>query len=117
MISLCDNAKVFLYTPIVDMRKAIDGLSLLIVEALGAKPQSGDIFIFRNRGDKVKIIYWDRNGFVMHYKRLESSKFKFPKTFEGNKFEITQEQLSWLLAGLDFVLMDAYPELNFENYF
>lgn len=117
MILLRKDIKIYFYVPIVDMRKAIDGLTVLIIEALENEPQSGDLFIFRNRSDKVKIIYWDRNGFILHYKRLEKGKFKFPKICKKDKFEISSEQLSWLLAGLDFVLMEEFSELNYENYF
>ena len=118
MITVNGSANIFIYTVPVDMRKAIDGLSLLLVEVLEQSPQSGDIYIFCNKiRTKVKLLYWDKNGFILHYKRLEKGRFKWPKKQNGNEqIEINAEQLSWLFAGLDFILMDTFSELNFENY-
>ena len=63
----------------IDMRKSIDGLSMLVIERLQSQPMDA-VFVFRNKsGDKVKLLYWDTNGFVMHYKRLERGKFKWPQ--------------------------------------
>ena len=118
MITLHSDVNIFVYTLPVDMRKSIDGLSVLVVEALEQSPQSGSLYLFRNKAsNKVKVLYWDRNGFIMHYKRMERGRFKFPKAIDDNHFEITKEQLSWLLAGLDFMLMDTFSDLDFSNYF
>lgn len=118
MIILNEETRIYIYSKPIDMRKAIDGLSVFIVESLSMPPQSGDVYLFRNKkGDKIKCLYWDKNGFVLHYKRLEKNRFKFPKHFETTCITITHEQLSWLLAGLDFILMHQFPEINFSNYF
>jgi len=118
MLMLKPSVKVYLYNEAVDMRKAIDGLSMLVAESLNAPLQSGDVYLFRNRNcTKVKALLWDRNGFILHYKRLEKGKFKFPKEKGDGSYEISQEQLGWLLAGLDFMLMGVYDDLNYENYY
>ena len=118
MISLQEETKIHIAAEPIDMRKAIDGLSALVVEVLEQDPQSGHVFVFRNkRSNKVKALYWDRNGFVMHYKRLEKGSFKFPTELTDGCFEVTQQQLSWLLAGLEFMLMSSFPELNYSNYY
>jgi len=102
----------------VDMRKAIDGLIVLVIESLEKEPQSGDCFVFRNKlANKMKILYWDRNGFILHYKRLEKGRFKLPSRMTDDTLLISTEQLEWLLAGLDFTLMTQFPEMNFQNYF
>ena len=118
MLSIPETSKIYLYHEPVDMRKAIDGLSVLVVEALSGLPQSGNIYLFHNRsGNKVKALLWDKNGFILHYKRLERGRFKFQKNTETTSCEISAEQLGWLFAGLDFILMDEFSELNFENYY
>ncbi len=118
MIHLGSDTSIFVYTMAVDMRKSIDGLSVLVVEEVEQSPQSGSIYLFCNKsGNKIKVLYWDRNGFIMHYKRLEKGRFKLSKTMEDKHFEINKDQLSWLLAGLDFMLMNACSDLDFSDYF
>ena len=118
MLSLRDDIKVFVNLELVDMRKAIDGLSCLVLETLTEPPQSGHIFVFTNKTkNKVKCLLWDCNGFVLHYKRLERSRFKFPAANNDGVIEVSQDQLSWLLAGLDFLLMREFSELNCAHYY
>lgn len=83
-----------------------------------SEPQSGDIYIFWNRArNKIKLLFWDKNGFVMYYKRLEQGQFKLPRDIDAIEWLITHDQLTWLLAGLDFMLMGMNPELNYANYY
>lgn len=118
MIAFSNETRIYVYSVAVDMRKSIDGLTVLVVDTLEQSPQSNNLYLFRNKtGDKVKILYWDRNGFIVHYKRLEKGRFKFSKIRNSDAFEINKDQLSWLLAGLDFMLMDTFSELNYSNYF
>jgi len=117
MIYLSNKTNIFIYSLPVDMRKSIDGLSLLVDEALNQLPQSGSLYIFHNKSsNKVKVLYWDKNGFIMHYKRMEKGRFKFPKSNDEYHYKISHDQLSWLLAGLDFILMDTFSELDFSHY-
>ena len=112
-----DSLKIYLSLHSVDMRKSINGLSICVVEDLICNPQDRALYIFYNRSrNKVKCLYWDRNGFVLIYKRLEKGRFQFSKTLSGDVYELTHQQLAWLLAGFDFVKMSNYPELKFENY-
>ena len=118
MLQLAEDAQVYLSTEPADMRKAIDGLVSLVVEQLNLNPQSGCVFLFRNKqANKVKALIWNKNGFVLHYKRLEKGRFRFPKKLNATYLEITSQQLSWLLAGLDFMLMDTFSELDFSTYY
>lgn len=99
------------------MRKSINGLSALVLSVFKKQPTSGHLFVFYNQyRDKIKILQWDRNGFILHYKRLEKGKFQFKKTAE-DVIELSSDQLSWLLAGLDFMLMNDFAELNYSSYY
>lgn len=98
--------KIHLCLEPVDMRKSIDGLSVLVVNALNKSPQSGELFLFCNRQrNKLKGLVWDRNGFFMVYKRLEKGRFKL-KAREG-VVEMDEQQLNWLLYGLEFIAVDS----------
>jgi len=113
MLSVSPDVDVHLALEPVDMRKSINGLTIAVVEQLALKPQGRHLFVFRNKaGDKVKVLFWDRNGFVVYYKRLERGRFHWPRD-QGEARAITTEQLKWLLAGLDFVTMGQFPELDY----
>ena len=100
--------KIYMAVEAVDFRKAIDGLCALLPKQLEAE----DIYIFYNKGkNKLKILGWHGNGFVLLYKRLEKGKF----TIAGNI--LTEEQLSWLLAGLDWERMSSWGELKYSNFY
>ena len=72
---LPNNCKIMLYNKVVDMRKSIDGLSILVSDILSLNPSDGSIYIFFNKKhDKLKMLYWDKNGFTLLYKRLEKEK-------------------------------------------
>jgi transposase len=118
MLSLPAGTKVFVSLTPIDMRKSINGLSALILDVFAKSPQSRHLFLFHNKArDKVKLIFWDRNGFVLYYKRLERGRFKFSKTIDNETIEIAENQLQWLLAGLDFQLMHEFNELSYSEYY
>lgn len=101
MLNLPPSVKVFIATGVIDMRKSIDGLSLLVKDVLSKDPFSGHLFVFCNRrGDKIKILYWDRNGFCLWYKRLERGVFRLPKV-QSNVYMIAPNELNLLLEGVD----------------
>jgi transposase len=92
---------MFLCTRTVDMRLGPDGLSGLVSSYLGENPLSGHLFIFKNkRGDRLKLLYWDRDGWALWYKRLEKGTFRFPLQVEGSA-EIDQTTLMMILQGVD----------------
>jgi transposase len=89
---------------IADMRRGFDGLAAMTSEVIGEDPLSGHLFVFRNRRqDRVKILYWDRDGFALWYKRLEKGAFKFPAvvTRRSRRVEIKASDLMMLLDGVD----------------
>lgn len=94
------------------MRKSIDSLSIVAADGLEVNPMLGQLFIFYNKyGDKIKILYWDKNGFCLWYKRLEKGKFKLPG--KNKAYELSVEQLRWLLDGLDISSLSPIKELNY----
>lgn len=109
------RARVFLRLGATDMRKAIDGLSVVVAQELAEQPASGDLYVFCNRaGNIVKILYWDRNGFCLWQKRLEKNRFKWPRR-DKDLLEIDRTALGWLIAGLDIAQAHArlpYPTVT-----
>jgi len=80
MFGLVTDVKVYVVPGVTDMRKAIDGLSVIVEEGLELDPFSGHLFCFCNRHrDMVKVLYWDRNGFCIWQKRLERGRFEWPR--------------------------------------
>jgi transposase len=96
-----------------DMRKVINGLSILVEQAMDLNPFSGDLFMFCNRRQNIiKILYWDENGFCLWHKWLEEHRFKWPKLQE-QVLAINREQFNWLLAGLYF--LSAHQRLYYQR--
>ncbi|MFN0134570.1 MAG: IS66 family insertion sequence element accessory protein TnpB [Phycisphaerae bacterium] len=94
------HVAVWVATTPVDMRKSFDGLAEVVRSFLGHDPLSGSLFVFRNKGGHlVKVLWWDRDGLAIYYKRLERGSFQFPRA-SGTAVEITREQLLRLLSGL-----------------
>jgi transposase len=99
MLSLSTHTKVYLAREPLDMRRQIDGLALEVQEVLQLNPMSAHIFIFRNqRGDRLKGLYWDGNGFLMIYKRIERGRFQWPD-IAGQSVALGLRELQWLLEG------------------
>lgn len=108
------DLKVYLALGVTDMRKAANGLSM-IVEQLELNPFSGHLFVFCNRRRKIlKILYWDTNGFCLWQKRLEKQRFKWPKT-EAEVLQVGQRELRWLLDGLKITHRGAHKQLYYET--
>ena len=106
----CDH--VYLALGSTDMRKSINGLSIMVEQAMDLNPFSGDLFVFCNRRRNIiKILYWDRNGFCLWHKRLEEHRFKWPES-EQEIMTIDQSSLTWLLHGLD--IADAHKKLYYQ---
>lgn len=111
------NTRVWFYPQPIDFRKQLDGLVMLVADHLQLNPTSGQLFLFRNRNaNKIKILYWERNGFWLCYKRLEKGKLKFP-AISDTAMQLTTEQFSWLLSGLDFTKQALLPEVQASNFY
>jgi transposase len=115
MISIGSHTRVFLAAGVTDMRKSIDGLSVLVVDVLQRDPLSSHLFVFCNRlRDKIKILYWHNNGFRLFYHRLERQRFWWPGAGESGAIEISNRELSWLLEGLDISRVEAHKNADFS---
>ncbi|WP_020610919.1 IS66 family insertion sequence element accessory protein TnpB [Sediminispirochaeta bajacaliforniensis] len=105
--------QIYVRPGVTDMRKQVNGLSIITEEEMELAPGSGSLFLFCSRDRKlIKCIYWDRNGFCLWQKRLEKGKYPWPYT-EVQAREISQEQLKMLLDGIDF--WHAHQRLSYEE--
>ena len=102
MLTLPPSVRVFLAMAPTDMRCGFDGLSVRVRSLLDEDPMSGHLFVFRNRRrDRMKILFWDRSGFCLWYKRLEKGTFRFPDESAAGGVEIEAAELSLILEGID----------------
>lgn len=106
-----ENKKIFFASEPVDFRMSIDSLSKFIEDAQGSHLYDGSIYVFYNKHhDKVKCLFWDRNGFVLYYKRLDKCKFRIKKMLQ--KIEnISANELEILLSGFDSNKTERAPIL------
>jgi len=96
------GVRVYLCTSPADMRKGFDTLAAMVKEYLGYDPLSGHLFLFVGRDrDRIKILHWDRDGYVLWYKRLEEGTFRLPSKNTGKSVELKASELAMLLAGID----------------
>ena len=108
------SLKVYLYQQPVDMRKSMNGLSVIVEQEMALSPFSKSIFVFMNkRRDKVKMLVWEKNGFVVWYKRLEKERFKWFK--DERSRTITVKELNWLLDGYDVFKFKPHQSLKFDS--
>ena len=103
MIHLPASVRVYLCLSPCDMRLSFDGLHALVRDHLQLDPFAGHLYLFANkRRDRLKILYWDRDGFAIWAKRLEEGSYAIPSGEAGStRFEISTEELGALLSGID----------------
>jgi len=103
MLSIPGSLTIYLAVAPTDMRKSHDGLAALVEHVLKADPLSGQLFVFRNkRADRLKLLYWDGDGYALWYKRLEAGVFRFPSGAEdASRVTVTAAELTMLLDGVD----------------
>src|SRR6202790_5919757 len=104
MLSLPSSVRIWLASCPTDLRKSFDSLAELVRQQLQGDPLSGQLFVFRNkRGDRIKLLYWDEDGFVIVYKRLEQGTFRWPSTAPGQQsVKLRAAELAMLLDGIDW---------------
>jgi len=101
VLTLSPAVRVFLCTEAADMRRSFDRLAEMTRSILEQDPFSGHLFVFFNRPrDRVKILFWDRSGFCLYYKRLEEGCFS-PPPRDGRRVEIAAAELTLILEGLE----------------
>jgi transposase len=104
VLSLPPSVRIFIYTQPADMRRSFDGLAAMTREFIKQDPLSGHLFVFFNRRrDRVKILFWDRTGLCLWYKRLEEGVFKLPAFIKPHQhsMEMNSADLSLILEGID----------------
>lgn len=107
--------RVYLHRAPVDFRKQMDGLAALVEQTMPVSALSGSLFVFINRRrDKLKLLVWERNGFVVWYKRLEAERFPWPTRREQTVLTLNGQQLNWLLDGYDVWRMTPHRTLQYR---
>ena len=103
--------RIYLCAQPADMRRGFDTLAAAVKEFLGQDPFSGNLFLFVGRGkDRLKILYWDKDGFALWYKRLEAGVFKLPRAGEGvRSVEMRASELAMVLDGIDVSKLKRVP--------
>jgi transposase len=115
MWGLSAEAAVYVHVEPVDGRKGINGLVALVEQSLKLDVFMTACFVFRpRRRDRVKILYWDRNGFWLCHKRLERDRFIWPRGDEAC-VTVTMTQLNWLLSGYDLSAMRGHQALHYRR--
>lgn len=116
MTRLAELSDIYLHRDAVDFRKAINGLMLIVEQEMGFSPFADALFVFCNKSrDKLKVLYWDKTGFCLWYKRLEKHKFKWPRKNSPAIMTLSEQQWSWLLSGLDIRKMQGHQPLMFKT--
>ena len=105
------ETRIWLATAPADMRCGFDRLAERVNAVIGENPQSGHLFVFRSRrGDRLKILVWERDGFVLWYKRLEAGVFKMPRVENGARaVELRASELAMILDGIDVSKLKRVP--------
>ena len=123
MLTFSRTTRVFLATQPTDMRKGFDGLFALVENVIQEDPFSGHLFVFRNaRRDRLKLLWWDRDGLALFYKRLEKGSYQFPTDTtartsnrpavdqgSARRCEIRADELSLLLEGIELSSVKRRP--------
>lgn len=97
-----------------DMRKSIDGLAASVQQSFGLNPFSNSLFLFcGHQNDRIKALWWEGNGFVLLYKRLENGRFRWPMDEEQARL-LTQQEFRWLLEGLSIEQPKAVKDVDLK---
>ena len=108
-----NKVRIFLRPGYTDLRKAVNGLAVIIEQDMSGEPFSGNVYLFCNRERKLlKAVYWEKNGFWLIQKRLEKDKYPWPDTNEAAR-ELGGKELSMLLSGIDF--FRVHKELYYKK--
>jgi len=115
MIGIDAHTRVYIAAEPLDFRRQIDGLALAVQETLALDPFSAHLFVFRNRqADKLKLLYWHHNGYVLLYKRLEKGCFAWPRTDTAQPVCVGLRELTHLLEGGDIAELAPVRQLHFS---
>lgn len=107
---------IWLYRKPVDFRQSINGLSNLVILETKRNPQEGIYLFYNRKHDKVKCLSWHKNGFALLYKQIEKGRFCFRFNQATGLVEINAQEVSWLLAGLEWQKMRDWRELDYAKF-
>ena len=114
MKSIFSFKSIFIHKAPVDMRKSINGLSVIVAAEMNLDLKSSSLFIFCNKPrTHLKILYFDRSGFALWLKKLEGAKFPWPKTDEASVISISAKDLEFILDGVN--IWSRFKDVSFEN--
>ena len=112
MLALSLTGRIWICTQAVDGRKSFDGLQAVVTTHLGKDPLSGDLYVFRNkRGDRLKILAWQGDGFALYVRRLEKGTFRFPAAITV-EVAITATELAMILGGIELGSAKRLPRYH-----
>ena len=110
---------IYVATAPVDMRKSFDGLSAIVKNGFRKNPLDGTFFVFINRSaDRLKILYWDRDGYALWYKRLEAGRFRLPVAFTSGGEPVvlvSAAQLAMILEGIEPLAVKRQKRFILKN--
>ena len=107
---------IYLHRDPVDFRKSINGLAVIVEQEMKLSPFDDALFVFCSKDkNKLKVLYWDKTGFALWYKRLEKNKFKWPRQHSESVQSVSEEQWQWLLSGLDIQNLNKHPPLEYQS--
>ena len=113
MFNIDTRTRVYIAREPVDFRKQIDGLALIVQDTLGLDPFSAHLFVFTNRTrDKLKLLYWHHNGYVLLYKRLEKGRFVWPNIGRNGTLCLGLRELHALLEGCDINRLPTFKTVQ-----
>ena len=116
MLTISHIAHIYLCTRDTDMRNGADGLSGLVQSFMGQDPLTGNLFVFRNRrGNKLKLLYWDRTGYAIWAKHLQQGTFRLPVTGADNGVEIDAATLTMILEGIDLRTVKRFKRFELKT--
>lgn len=111
------SAQIWVAQQPIDFRRSIDGLCAYIQEYFGASPQEGLYIFYNSARNRLKMLVWHYNGFMLLYKRLERGRFPYCFSLQPGKQLLTEQQLQGLLIGLDWQTITGWEGISFENYY
>jgi transposase len=112
VISFGDTSQIYVARGATDLRKSIHTLAMVVQASFAMDPYDASLYVFCNhRRNRLKILQYDRNGFCLYYKALDSGKFAWPREADG-VMELTEEELRWLLHGLSLLDKKSQDELR-----
>jgi transposase len=115
MFTLSESQNYYYYNEVTDMRKSFNGLSGLVIDHMNEKQTEEKVYLFVNRRrDKIKILQWKPNGYLLYYKRLEEGTFKFPKyEIEGSSLiKLSYTEMIMLVDGISIINLHKYNRYN-----